>query len=109
MSRLEDIKKTKYTFLETSNTDLKGDLAWLINQVEQLEKEKKALVKIVNHHQDKQKEAENLNEPYRHANKRYKQALEDLKSHAYQCKEFGRDVLTHEIVGRVDQALEGSE
>lgn len=108
MSRLEDIKESAGVINGLAMIEL-DDFDWLINQVEQLEKEKKALVKIVNHHQDKQKEAENLNEPYRHANKRYKQALEDLKSHAYQCKEFGRDVLTHEIVGRVDQALEGSE
>ena|SRR5690625_1335500 len=32
--------------------------------------------KLVNYHQQKQKEAEDANEPYRHQNKRYREAIE---------------------------------
>ena len=44
--RLERIKKTKYTFLETSDTDLKSDVVWLIEQVEAYKKDSHDLQEI---------------------------------------------------------------
>lgn len=35
--QLNTIKKTRYTFLETSKTDLQGDFEWLIEQAERVE------------------------------------------------------------------------
>lgn len=73
--RLEEIKNTKYIFLETSKTDLKSDLEYLIEQAElvkELEEEKEFfrdyLVKV--------KASENITKK---KNKRYRETIEKAK------------------------------
>lgn len=47
-----------------------------------LEEHIERLEKLVSYHQGKQKEAEDLNEPYRHQNKRYREIIQDFIDHA---------------------------
>ncbi len=78
--RLEEIKEkldfhidwaSNTHYAEISEDELKEYRQFIIEQAEQVE----AMQKLVNYHQQKQKEAEDENEPYRHQNKRYREAL----------------------------------
>lgn len=74
--RLKEIK------IKVNNTDEPmlyipyTDVNWLVEQTERVDN----MQKLVNYHQQKQKEAEDANEPYRHQNRRYREALESMKS-----------------------------
>lgn len=60
--RLNTIKTTKYTFLETSKTDLRSDFAWLI---ERFEWEKKRSIKRFATYHKQRREIERLQKALR--------------------------------------------
>lgn len=47
----------------------------LIAELDELEREREGLLNLVSYHKEKQKDAEDKNEPYRHQNKRYREAM----------------------------------
>lgn len=81
--RLQRIKQDYETVLaETSGYDLASldgyDMEWLFEIVEEQQKEIEGLQKLVNYHQEKQKEAEDENELYRHENARLQKEIDRL-------------------------------
>jgi len=75
---------------------------WLIEQAELVEN----MRKLVNYHQQKQKEAEDENEPYRHQNRRYRVAIElSVKTIKHMPRTVGRTQIYNTLI----DALEESE
>lgn len=85
------------------------NIEWLLEYAKEQTERVDDMMRLVRYHKEKQKEAENENEPYRHQNKRYREALKQIEENyktskgavsdevlAYTSKEIARKSLEGE-------------
>ncbi len=100
IQQAERFEKMKEEFAQ--DIDFKRrEVLKLKEQAQSLESEIADFKKLVKYHKDKQKEAEDLNEPYRHRNKELKRRVQELEKYAQKLQSNIYD--TDQVLFEVNQ------
>lgn len=119
LKRLEKIKYTQYTFLETSKTSLEADMRWLIDQVEKydemideflaIQSREEGMKGKVKRYEFTYREADSDRKKLQKKNKQYRESLLEIKSVPYDASGMSCGVMLSTIESLVNRVLEESK